>query len=117
MTVQKFDKVDTITKHIDGLIIKSITQEGKNISEIIEFLNDKRMKFEKVIENCEKTEIRYKYLFTHNRICEKRILDFYFIENLTYNYKEYNDYDLKKLFSLIQLRDKIRKEDLKISFE
>lgn len=116
MTLQKFDKVDTITKHIDGIIFKNIS-EGKSISEIIELINDKRTKFEKVIQNCNKSETRYKYLYTHNRVCEKRILDFYYIENLAFNYKEYREYSLKKLFSLIQLRDKIRKVDLNIIFE
>jgi len=106
MTTDKFDKTQTIMRHIDTQINKNIS-EGKNISEIIEYLNDKRMKFEKVLENCKDSEVRYKFLFTHNKVCVKRILDFYYIETLAFNYEEYKNYPLKKLFSLVQLRDKL----------
>jgi hypothetical protein len=106
ITTDKFDKTENIMRYIDGQITKCLS-EGKDIFEVVEFLRSKKMKFEVALQNCKPGEVRYKFLYTHNKVCEKRILDFYYIEALVFNYEVYQEYSLKKMFNLIQFRDKI----------
>lgn len=105
--MEKFDKTSTILNHIDNQIIKYIS-EGKNLDMVISELRSKLEKFEITIRNItNKSEVRYKYLYTHNQACKKRILDIMYAKTLMFNYDEYSSYSYKKIFNLIKLRDKI----------
>jgi hypothetical protein len=109
MIIPKFNKTETILTHIDTQISKWIL-EGKNTEAIIGELRAKIDKFSITMEKCSKIEARYKYLYTHNKVCEKRILDMMYAQTLMFNYYEYAVYPTKKLFSLIKFRDKIGPE-------
>jgi len=109
MIIPKFNKTETVLTHIDTQITKWIS-EGKNTEAIIEELRAKIDKFSITIKNCSKIEARYKYLYTHNKVCEKRILDMLYAQTLMFNYYEYANYPTKKIFGLIKLRDKISPE-------
>jgi hypothetical protein len=106
MEIEKFNKTETVLRHIDNQIIRMIS-EGKSIDSIIIELQLKITKFETTIETCNKTEARYRYLYTHNKVCMKRILDLMYAKTLKSNYDEYSIYPNSKIFGLIKLRDKI----------
>jgi hypothetical protein len=106
MTLQKFNKTETVLRHIDAQIIKMIS-ESKSLDTIIKELQEKIFKFEKTIDTCNKSEARYKYLYTHNKVCMKRIFDLMYAKKLMFNYSEYSKYSNTKIFNLIKLRDKI----------
>ena len=104
--IPKFNKTETILTHIDTQITKWIS-EGKNTDAIIEELRAKIDRLSITIAKCSKSESRYKYIYTHNKVCEKRIQDMLYIQTLMFNYFEYAVYPNNKLFSLIKFRDKI----------
>jgi hypothetical protein len=100
------NKTKVVMNHIDGLITQMISK-GDSTNQIIQNLEAKIQKFDSALKDVSKTEIRYKYLHTHNLVCKKRISDMFYIETLVYNYSEYQEYSLSKLFNLIKFRDKI----------
>ena len=106
MTFDKFDRTETILRHIDNLIVKWIS-EGKNFDSILIELKSKLEKFENTISNCKEDETRYKYLYTHNKVCRKRITDILYAKTLMFNYEEFSKYSSSKMFGLIKLRDKL----------
>jgi hypothetical protein len=115
MTIQKFNKTEMILAHIDTQITKWIS-EGKNTDVIIEELRAKIDRLSITIANCSKTESRYKYIYTHNKVCEKRIEDMLYIQTLMIKYYEYAVYPNNKLFNLIKFRDKIAPEKFIVEF-
>ncbi len=106
MTIQKFDKTETVLNHCDRQIHKAIA-EGKSFDFIIADLKDKYKKFQKVRQNCDSDQVRYKYLYTLTRVYKKRIKDLYDAKGLSRRFEEYSNYSQKKLFNLIQFRDKL----------
>jgi hypothetical protein len=107
MTIPKFNKTETILTHIDIQIIKWIS-EGKSLDMILSELHTKLERFEITINNItNKSETRYKYLYTHNQVCRKRIFDIMYAQTLMSNYNEYAEYSYRKIFNLIKFRDKI----------
>jgi len=107
MVIQKFNKTETILTHIDLQITKWIS-EGKSLDMILSDLLSKLEKFEITIKNItNKSETRYKYLYTHNEVCRKRIFDIMYAQTLMSNYNEYAEYSYRKIFNLIKFRDKI----------
>ena len=105
--MEKFNKTQTILNHIDSQINKYLT-DGKNLDMILSELRSKLEKFEITISNItNKSETRYKYLYTHNQVCKKRILDIMYAQTLMFNYSEYAGYSYRKIFNLIKFRDKI----------
>lgn len=101
-----YDKTEIVFKHIDT-IIGSLIREGKNYDQILDSLDLKVEKFKKILKTCKKEETRYKFILTHNKVCEKRIFDFNYAKTLVSNYDEYETYSVDKMFKLIKLRDKI----------
>ena len=113
MTIQKFDKTETVLNHCDRQIYKLIA-DGKSIDFIIQDLKDKYKKFQKVRSKCESDQVRYKYLYTLTRVYKKRIKDLYDTKYLSRSFVEYSRYTNKKQFSLIQLRDKLSPKKFKV---
>jgi len=105
--MENFNKTQTILNHIDNQINKYLI-EGKNLDMILSELRSKLEKFEITISNItNKSETRYKYLYTHNQVCRKRILDIMYAQTLMFNYSEYAGYSYRKIFNLVKFRDKI----------
>lgn len=99
------ERTNTVLRHIDSVISKLIS-DGVDIDLLIEKLEEKLSKFEKTIANCNESEVRYKYIFTHNEVCRKRISDLIYAKSLMYSYDEYSEYSYMKLFNLIKFKDK-----------
>lgn len=100
------ERTNTVLRHIDSTIVKLIS-DGTDIDSLVSKLEDKLSKFEKTITNCNPNEVRYKYVFTHNEVCRKRINDLMYAKQLMDEYDEYSKYSTSKIFKLIQFRDKL----------
>ncbi len=98
-------RTTTVLRYIDSTISKFISEDS-DINTIIEKLDWKISKFEKVLSNCKENEVRYKYVLTHNKVCLKRIDDLTYAKKLMNSYEEYSNYSISKIFKLIQFRDK-----------
>ena len=113
MNEQIFNKVDVVLKFVDTRISKMIS-DGKNFDYIISELELSHDRFksdmDKIMENGVNT--RYKYLFTHNEVIKKRITDIKFAKTLMYNYAEFGEYNLEKVFNLVKFREKISGEKI-----
>lgn len=100
------DRTTTVIRYVDSSIAKFIS-EGHDINIVIEKLTWKISTFEKVLSSCKENEARYKYVFTHNKVCSKRINDLIYAKELMNSYEEYSKYSTSKIFRLIQFRDKL----------
>jgi hypothetical protein len=99
------DKSRVCFSHIDTQIITYI-RNGKDIDSIILELSNKISKFDTMLENISENEPRYKFLMTHNLVCQKRIKDFELIL-LLMKKNNFSNMNLEKLFNLIKFRDKL----------
>lgn len=100
------DKLKVCFSHIDIQIMNYI-KDGKDVNSIKKELQNKILKFQNILSDLKEGEPRYYFLMAHNYVCEKRIGDLELIETLQFEYIEYSKYDIKKMFNLIKLRDKI----------
>lgn len=113
-TLPKFDKVDTMSKHIDSKVLDYI-RRGLDIDEIILELEKTCNKFEQIMRsNGGVVDTRFKYLFTHNKVVEVLIENLYFIKDLIDTYSEFSTYSVSKLYNLVKFRDKIKGEKIKV---
>lgn len=106
MIVNKSDKVDVISKHMDNKINVMI-RNGKDLDGIINELETLKGKYDIILKNSPSVDIRYKYLYTHNVVADKFISDMQYAKTLMYNYSEFYKYSIYKIFRLISLRNKI----------
>lgn len=109
-----YDKNELVDKTI-GSQIEKLIQGGKSLDEVIHHLNDKIKKFEKTLISLSTDEVRYRLLSTHNKICQKKIVDLERIKYMIENYEEYSNLSVPKLLCLIKLRDKLSNGDFKIN--
>jgi hypothetical protein len=95
-------------KHIDTQI-NIMVNKSHDVDSILGELKNKIIKFNNILSNLdiEKDMIRYNFISTHIDVCNKRVEDFNFIKYLKFNFVEYSEYKLDKLFRLINLRDKL----------
>ena len=95
-------------KHIDTQI-NIMVNKSQDVDSILGELKNKIIKFNNILSNLdiEKDMIRYNFISTHIDVCNKRVEDFNFIKYLKFNFVEYSEYKLDKLFRLINLRDKL----------
>lgn len=111
-----YDKTPVVLNTVDSQISKMISN-GLDIDQIIISLDKKVSTFDKTLEEIPKEQSRYRLLYTHNRICQKRIKDFNFVKSLIDNFDVYSGFEVEKMFSLIKLKDKIGKEKFSVQFK
>lgn len=119
MVFKRFDKTELILRNVDTIVLTNAYDSDKSISieDIIKVLEDKIIKNDQNMKSCKETDIRYKYLFTHTKCCEKRIQDLKYMNTLRDNYDEYSKYKLLKLFNLIKLKDKLQFNKFSVSID
>lgn len=103
---KKFDKVDVMNKHLD-VKIDNMIKLGKDLDGIIEDLKISYDKFEKIMYSCGTVDARFRYIYTHNKLVDKLIVD---IDNMKYilsECDEFSNYSISKIISLMKFRNKI----------
>ena len=103
---KKFDKVDVMNKHLD-VKIDNMIKLGKDLDGIIEDLKISYGKFKKIMYSCGIVDARFRYIYTHNKLVDKLIVD---IDNMKYilsECDEFSKYSISKIISLMKFRNKI----------
>ena len=112
MMFENFDKTTVILDYLDKSIKKMII-DGKDFNQVISELNRRSDSFSKILNESEKVDTRYKYIYTCKGMINKRISDINNILRVRENGGLYK-FSKATIFNLVIFKDKFSSNSNKI---
>jgi hypothetical protein len=114
--METFNKTELLFSHIDNKI-NGMISKGESVESIVKNLQSTHDRFQEKVLNSKVMDSRFKYVYTHNQVAAKRIVDFGFASKLAEKNPKFRGLGANRLFKLIKLRDRLMKDKFEVKID